>query len=63
MAAVTIYSDFGAPQNKSITVSVVSPSICHDGMAPDATVLVYLMFSSIHIKVALSFCYGSFRNL
>ena len=30
MAAATICSDFGAPQNKSVTVSTVSPSICHD---------------------------------
>src|SRR5574340_69018 len=29
MAAVTICSDFGAPQNKSDTVSTVSPSISH----------------------------------
>ena len=30
MAAVTICSDFGAPKIKSLTVSIVSPSICHD---------------------------------
>ena len=29
MAAVTICSDFGAPQNK-VSVSTVPPSICHD---------------------------------
>ena len=29
MAAVTICSDFGAPKIKSVTVSIVSPSICH----------------------------------
>ena len=34
MAAVTISSDFGAPKNKSVIVSVVSPSICHDVMGP-----------------------------
>ena len=28
MAEVTIYSDFGAQEN-SLTVSIVSPSICH----------------------------------
>ena len=28
MAAVTICSDFGAPNIKSVTVSIVSPSIC-----------------------------------
>ena len=32
MTAVTICSDFGAPpQIKSVTVSIVSPSICHEG--------------------------------
>ena len=30
MAAVTICSDFGAPQIKSVTISTVSPSICHE---------------------------------
>ena len=34
MAAVTICSDFGAPQIKSATVSIVSPSICHEVMLP-----------------------------
>ena len=32
MAAVTICSDFGAPQNKVCHVSIVSPSICHEVM-------------------------------
>ena len=42
MAAVTICSDFGAPQNiKSLTVSTVSPSICHEVMGPDAMILVF----------------------
>ena len=41
MAAVTICSDFGAPQNK---VSV-SPSICHEVMGPDAMILVFWMLS------------------
>ena len=31
----------GAPQIKSITVSTVSPSICHEGMGPDAMTLVF----------------------
>ena len=29
MAAVTIWSDFGAPKKK-VSVSIVSPSICHE---------------------------------
>ena len=41
MAAVTICSDFGAQKIKSGTVSTVSPSICHDVMGPDATILVF----------------------
>ena len=33
MAAVTICIDFGAQENKkSVTVSTVAPSICHDMM-------------------------------
>ena len=39
MAAVTICSDFGAPQKiKSVTVS---PSICHEVMGLDAMILVF----------------------
>ena len=30
MAAVTICSDFEAPKIKSVTISTVSPSICHE---------------------------------
>ena len=41
MAAITICSDLGAPQNKSLTLSIVSPSICHEVMRPDAMVLVF----------------------
>ena len=41
MAAVTICSDFGAPQKiKSVTVSIVSPSICHEVMGLDAMTLM-----------------------
>ena len=45
MAAVTIYSDFEAPKIKSVTVSTVSPSICHEVMGPDAMILVLWMLS------------------
>ena len=41
MAAVTIRSDFGAPKIKSVTVSIVSPSLCHEVMEPDAMILVF----------------------
>ena len=39
MVAVTIYSDFGALQIKSVTVSIVSPSTCHEVMGLDAMIL------------------------
>ena len=43
MAAVTICSDLGAPsQKKSVTVSIVSPSISHEVMGPDAMILSFL---------------------
>ena len=41
MAAVTICSDFGAQKIKSVTISIVSPSICHEVMGPDAMILVF----------------------
>ena len=44
MAAVTICSDF-AKKIKSVTVSIVSPSICHEVMGPDAMILVFWMLS------------------
>ena len=39
MAAVTIRSDFGAQENKSVTASTFSPSICHEVMEQDAMIL------------------------
>ena len=44
MAAVTICSDFGA-QEKSVTVSTVFPSICHEVMGPDAMIFDFWMLS------------------
>ena len=41
-AAGSICSDFGAQKIKSVTVSIVSPSICHEVMGPDAMILVIL---------------------
>ena len=38
-------SDFGAKKIKSVTVSIVSPSICHEVMGPDAMILVFWMLS------------------
>ena len=45
MAAITICSDFGAQKIKSATVSIVSPSICHEVMGPNAMILVFKMLS------------------
>ena len=45
-AAVTICSDFGAQENKSVIVSTVSPSICHEVMGLDAMILVSWMSSN-----------------
>ena len=42
MAAVTICSDFAAPKIKSVTISIVSPSICHEVMGMDAVDLHFL---------------------
>ena len=44
MAAVTIYSDSGTQEN-SVTVSIVSPSISHKVMGPDAMILAFWMLS------------------
>ena len=50
MAAVTICTDFGTRQRKSVT-TLFSPFICHAVMEPDAMILVFLIFS---LKLALS---------
>ena len=62
MAAITICSDFGAPQKQSLTVSMVSPSICHEVMGPDAMILVFWMLSfkptfSLSSFTLRAFCY------
>ena len=41
MVEVTIHSDFGAQENKVCTVSIVSPSICHEVMGQDAMILIF----------------------
>ena len=41
MAEVTICSDFEAQENKSVIVSIVSPSICHEVMGLEAMILVF----------------------
>ena len=41
MPSVTIHSDFGVQENKSVTVSIVSPSISHEVMGSDAMNFVF----------------------
>ena len=55
MTAVTIHSDFGAQENKSVTVSFVSPSICHEVMGSYTMILVFRM-----LNFKLSFSLSSF---
>ena len=43
MAAITIYSDFGAPAK--IKSDTVSPSIVYEVMGPDAMIFVFWMLS------------------
>ena len=45
MAAVIIHSDFGTQEKKSVTVSIVSPSICYEVMELDAMILGFWMLS------------------
>ena len=40
MAAVTIHSDFGE-KIKSVTIPIVSPSICHEVIGPDIMIFVF----------------------
>ena len=45
MAAVTIHSDFGVQENKICHCFHFPPSICHEMMGLDATILVFWMLS------------------
>ena len=45
------------PKIKSVTVSIVSPSICHEVMGPDAMILVFWM---LNFKPAFSLCSFTF---
>ena len=45
MAAVTICSDLGAPQNKTSHCFHCFPIYCHEVMGPDAMILVFWMLS------------------
>ena len=41
MVGITIAVILEPPKIKSLTVSIVSPSICHEVMGPDVMILVF----------------------
>ena len=49
-----------SPQIKSVTVTIVSSSICHEVMGPDAMIFIFWMLS---FKPALSFSSFAFKRL
>ena len=51
MAAVNMCSDFGAQENSFVTVSTVSPSICHEAMGLDTKVLFFWMFELLNVEL------------
>ena len=57
MAVVTTCHDFGAQKINSVTVSIVSPSICHEVMEMDAMILVFecwILSQLFHSPLSLS---------
>ena len=54
MAEVTVHGDFGAQENE---MSPFFPSICHEVMAADAIILVFLMLSFKASFFTLLFCF------
>ena len=57
MAAVTIWSDFGTQENK-VTVSTVSPYVCHEVMELNAMILVLEMLSFKPVFSLFSFTFS-----
>ena len=53
MTEVTICSDFGAQEIKSVSVSTVSPSICHEvmGLDDDLSFLSVELFFSFFLFI------------
>ena len=41
MAAVAIYGDLGAQEDKIVSASTFSPSICHEVIGLEAMILVF----------------------
>ena len=40
VAAITVHSDLETKKIKSVTVSIFSPSVCHEVMRPDAMIFI-----------------------
>ena len=53
MAAVTICHDFGAPKIKSLIVSIVSPSVCHEVLGTDAMILIFFFFYMVRTQAVV----------
>ena len=45
MAVVSVRGEFGAQKRKSVTISTLSPSICHEVMGLDGTGSVFSLLS------------------
>ena len=60
MAAVSVHSDSGAQENKSVTVTTFLPSICHEVMGLDAMIC----FQMLSFKPAFiqGWTFGSIMN-
>ena len=56
---VTICSDFGAPKVKSVTVSIVSLSFCHEVMS----LLFHMLSRLVTTFISRSKCLGLFQFL
>ena len=69
MAAITICSDFGSKKIKSVTVSIVSLSICHEVMEPDSMTIGFecwvlnQLFHSSLLPSSRGFFSSSFLSL
>ena len=60
MATVTVRSDFGVQEEKSVTTFTFFPSICCAVIGPDAMTLVFL---TVSLKLALSLSFTLIKRL
>ena len=47
MTVVIVCSDFGAQENKAVTVYIFPPIVCHEVMGLDAMILVFWVLSQL----------------